>query len=684
MKRIYIYLLSAIASLAFAQVASAQSSTDILSTLEFPKEGSTSYTINNGVGVRKQVSSPLSDGSGTYYIKLEAFATGAASITSISKPADIILVLDCSSSMGDAYGSAYRIDALKTACKAFLETIRANDAAARALDSTYKGDRVAIVSFNTTATTVYNLSQINEYYSDMSDKIDGLTTASGTYSHLGLAAAMVQWQRDGAATTADPNRSRAVVFFTDGCPANTGSYNFKCEYAAAAVNNANSLKNDYGAKVYSVGLFDTSSSAWTSSNYLDWQNQVLDYMNFISSNFNTVTATYSSSGGSSGHGGDSSTPSISGKITYTINNGDTTLAQARASDSYADVNEAQAGSSKFFFMSSEDPSSLKSIFESIASQTGGAANTQLTAASTTTVDVVSDSFVLPEGAGDMIKVYTANCTNTTENMSPPYTFGTATLATFTVVTDPAQAPATGITVILDKANNKITVKGFDFKENWCGPEKNASGTVTGYHQGSELIILIPILANPNAIGGPNLETNIAGSGIYVEGNSTPVAQFISPTISLPVNIFIKKIGLRSGESAKFIIERATLPLPENPDDATWSYVTSVFVTNSTSAKLSEDGNPIVYVKGLPPTTGSGDDQIGYVYRVREEGWSWSYTYSTDPKYTVSDQSINPFTFTNEKRNDIYIRHHAESKATNVFKTGVTGGQYDDSKTNTRQ
>lgn len=684
MKRIYIYLLAAIASLAFAQMASAQTIEETIPGVTFPNELTTDYTISNNVGVRKQVSSPLSDG--TYWIKLEAFATGHASISTISKPADIILVLDYSSSMTATYGSTTRIAALKSACRAFLKTIYDNDKAARDLDNTYAGDRVAIVSFSSSATTRYSLRQINTNYSTLDSYFSGnnISTSQGTDSAEGLELAMEQWQSGGAATT-DPDRSRAVVLFTDGCPSTHGSYTFDCDIAGGAVNNANTLKHSYGASVYTVGLFDTTHTSWTNSSYVDWRNDVLDYMNFVSSNFDNVTATYTVP---SSWSGNSNSVLIRGTITYTIDNGSTTLATARASDNYADATEAAAGGAGgYFFMASDNPSSLNAIFESIANQTGGAANTELTAASTTTVDVVSASFLLPTNADEnSIKVFTAKC-NYANPDTHVYTFDQEILAPYSDDKYRIYSSSTeytekdvdvDINVDLDKPNNKISVDGFDYANNWCGPV--TSGSLVTY-QGHKVIILIPIKANPDAVGGPNVKTNTSDSGIYVDGS--PLISFEYPTISLPVNIYIEKEGLKNGESAKFIIEKAILPASGNVSeiaDNAWSYVTSVFVTKPQGSAASAP-NPVVKVKGLPPVDA---DNNGLVYRIREEGWSWSYTYSADPKYTVSGQSNNPFLFTNTPKTNIDIRvRHAESKATNVFKTGETGGHYDDSKTNTR-
>ena len=238
----------------------------------------------------------------------------------------------------------------------------------------------------------------------------------------------------------------------------------------------------------------------------------------------------------------------------------------------------------------------------------------------------------------------------------------------------------------------IKVTNFDYKNNWCGPVKDKDGNIS-YYTGHKIIILIPIQMNPDAIGGPNVETNGDHSGVYLN-NGQSYVEFKSPTVSLPVNIYIEKAGLVGVESAKFLIERAVLPdLPAGQDDYTqadilaltdWEYVTSVYVTNSDNYPHDPDsGNPLVKVKGLSATKTVNGVQKGLVYRVSEEGWSWTYNKTgAEYQYTITGQSNNPFTFTNTSKTETV--KHAESKVTNIFKDVQTKEVYDDSKTNTRQ
>jgi hypothetical protein len=110
-------------------------------------------------------------------------------------------------------------------------------------------------------------------------------------------------------------------------------------------------------------------------------------------------------------------------------------------------------------------------------------------------------------------------------------------------------------------------------------------------------------------------TNASGSGIFItDGDQSALVPYISPTVSLPVNIHITKTGLSDGESAKFKIERAILPEGDvNVSTLTgWHYVSTVFVTK----RKGSTGDPIVKVIGLPEqgdwfTVPVAYGQVGY-------------------------------------------------------------------------
>lgn len=467
----------------------------------------------------------------------------------------------------------------------------------------------------------------------------------------------------------EPDRTRAVVMFTDGSPTHydmsgetwdddvAGDPNsFSRTIANGCIGHAYYIKNTINAPVYAVGLFDDD----------DQNDLVKTYMEYTSSDFKDKSAL----------------PADADFLSY--------------DESYGD----------YCLMVSENMS-LDDIFDTISEQTGGSGNTSMSSA-VTAVDVVSASFVLP-GANDPdatdeeilsnVTVSLAPCTgqreetytvkekNPTTGVEEEVTkhyleFGTPVAKGDTVVV--ALSKGTGST-----KRNAISVNGFDYSYNWCGSVSD--GTTTTWH-GYKVIITIDIEMDPDATGGPNVETNGPGSGIttVIDGETVNVVDFVSPTVSLPVNIFINKLGLEEGESAKFLIERAILPddwtKPASSTDAayntlSWEPVTSVFVTKH---KGQKDADVITKVVGLPATKSVSGVQKEFVYRVVEQDWSWSYSSTALTAVTTDQLVTNPFKFQNTKKDGIDAKvRHAESKATNTFHPDKQNVNYDDSKENGR-
>lgn len=144
-----------------------------------------------------------------------------------------------------------------------------------------------------------------------------------------------------------------------------------------------------------------------------------------------------------------------------------------------------------------------------------------------------------------------------------------------------------------------------------------------------------------------------------------------------MNIVINKQGLNEDESSKFTILRKTAT------ETNWEEATSVFVTRHKDQGINA---PRTRIEGLPATNSDG---VEYIYKVREDDWSWSYTLTSAKELTTQDTD-NPFTFKNTPKTNIDTKvRHAESKATNTFKTKSaaadgSGDKYDDSKTNTKE
>ena len=198
-------------------------------------------------------------------------------------------------------------------------------------------------------------------------------------------------------------------------------------------------------------------------------------------------------------------------------------------------------------------------------------------------------------------------------------------------------------------NNMIEITGFDYASNFCGFDDE------GAPRGWKVLINIPVKMDPDAVGGPNSDSNEPGSGIYADldgdGSLDPVITYEPPKVDLPTNIFIEKEGLKKNESAKFKIQRIH---KSDPTSTEWEDVTTVFLTNTEG----EGSKPMVKVRGLDPN---------YIYQVVEETWSWSYTPEAITP-TRTDQLItNPFKFKNTPKTDVdRLIRHAESKVTNDF------------------
>ncbi|MBR7004284.1 MAG: VWA domain-containing protein [Bacteroidales bacterium] len=785
MKKIYNIILTVTALLAFAPFAGAQTYGQYSikgqikdpvdgSLIEFPKDNG--LQGNTDFAYSKNVSAPFDDG--TYWIKLESYATGSASRIEAAAPADIVLVLDLSSSMNgartviDGYeaattpsggwtfnniggngnndvattyyyyyevddnyhlvykdregqnprrtyrlyfiddndnrhylagntiqdnsyevsgtdiaiysGTLYsiashsetRLDALKRATKAFIDQIEKNDKyedeAGTVARTTRLGNRISLITFNSSATTHNTLAE--GYLKDaeggspstaeyLKGLVEGFTTVTGTTPYNGFVAANAQLATIDASRMAAA--SRTVVFFTDGEPYDSGD-----RYKAVGEALKTKSKDDpettnvvegYDATVFSVGLFSSSPTSGGAT----WR-----FLNYTSSNAPNAT--------------DYNTP--------------------------GDGWNENAG---FYYDASDASVDLTKVFTDIASQSGGTSSS-LSAASSN-VDAVSSSFMLPSDitastVSDKVKIFIAKVNDTeTKNNGGTLVFDEEILKghlpsdwTFAPLdengavipnVDPKMADD-GITISL-MGDNGIKVKGFDYSSCFCGPIYEDDYEPTGtdadkshvdHYQGYKIIIMIPIEANPDAVGGPNVDTNAPGSGIYItDGDQTAFVSYKSPTVSLPYNFFIKKSGLRPGESAKFKLERAYIPVdddgnevpgwtPEDIAEEDWHYVSTIFVTQPQGASATNE--PMVKVRGLPSTSDDGD----YVYRISEEKWTWSY-HRDAPQYTVKSKINNPFNFSNDKKEDIDIKvRHAESKATNIFNGTSTGNKvYDDSK-----
>ena len=80
-------------------------------------------------------------------------------------------------------------------------------------------------------------------------------------------------------------------------------------------------------------------------------------------------------------------------------------------------------------------------------------------------------------------------------------------------------------------DNTVSVSGFSYKDNWCG--NHTEGDATTFHNGKKLIIQFTITAKDGFLGGNDVLTNGADSGIY-DKDGKVVKLFEQPTVNVPV------------------------------------------------------------------------------------------------------------------------------------------------------
>ena len=208
---------------------------------------------------------PAEDEKSDFVTTLSTISSTSDTTSLVTKPLDIVLVLDASGSMSDDMGerSTTRINALKSAANSFIDTIAEQN---KSINDKNKRHQVAIVKFagnkrnNTIGNDTYrdrqgythNYSQVmkgltpcvDSAATELKNTVGFIEPAGATQADYGLELA-----RDMSGRT---DAQKVVVFFTDGSP--TSSNGFESDVANDAVNAAKTMK-DKGATIYTIGIF---------------------------------------------------------------------------------------------------------------------------------------------------------------------------------------------------------------------------------------------------------------------------------------------------------------------------------------------------------------------------------------------------------------------------------------------
>ncbi len=216
----------------------------------------------------------------------------------VTKPLDIVMVLDASGSMDESMGGndqTKRITALKNAASSFIDAIAEQNAK---IDAS-KQHQVAIVKFaGSRADWVgndtywesgyrYNYSQTmkkltpctGDDATSLKSTVNSISPNGATRADYGLQLA------DGVFSSGRADAKKIVVFFADGSP--TSSSGFQASVADSAVKSAKSLKNK-GADIYTIGIFNGANPAADPTNY--WTSNENKFMHAVSSNYPNATS----------------------------------------------------------------------------------------------------------------------------------------------------------------------------------------------------------------------------------------------------------------------------------------------------------------------------------------------------------------------------------------------------------
>ena len=498
----------------------------------------------SGVQLDKTVTGPDTDGN--YTVRLEAYATGAQTTVVSTKPCDIVLVLDVSGSMDDKLGSVSKgnadkelgqiegyyfysnrngrydiryntqtnqweakdkkvndnwlgsryhyewqtcnqstfsyskLSALKNAVNNFVDQV-----AAKETDGVTH--QISIVKFaGTNNNAVGNGKYEDNRYTggpfNYSQTVKGLTDAKSGKAELKNA---VNALTAAGATRADYGMQHAQSILSNRSADRkdatkvvvmftdgqpTSESKFESSVANGAIDAAKSLK-DGGATVYTVGCMDGANG--TPVTNINKVSDVNKYMHLVSSNYKNATKM-----------------DDPGVATYPKNE-----------------NES-------YYLTANTAAELENAFESINKQTGGS-STKLTSTAVLK-DAVTPYFEIPGGAGANVTLKTANCTGAANGK---LTFDAETAA-------PSGVAAT-------VKDNTVSVTGFDYSANWCGPRTDAAGSTT--YSGQKLIVEFKIQPTDTFLGGNGVQTNVGkDDGIYAPGETTPVEKFQPQNVDVTV------------------------------------------------------------------------------------------------------------------------------------------------------
>ncbi len=467
---------------------------------------------------------------GSYQITLEAYATGASSTTISTEPADIVLVLDVSGSMDDPmnckevyspnlktdnpyyiwldgkwqevtwnvkwkFGGYYYYDYLGTKKWESVTPKDSNSDNKWGHIQFYSGEKkiaalkTAVNGFINNVAKQSPTSQIAlvKFAGDKKNKSGNDFYREGLYTYN--YTQIVKKLTDASKSTELKNAVKALK------PGGATSADYGMQHAQSIINGA---ATDGKKKV--VIMF-TDGEPNHDNNFDDGvANAAISTSKDMKDKGTTVYTIGVFSGANGAPVNDLNSLTQTNKYMHLVSSN-----YKNAEGLYSPGEATYPADGKSYYLSAGSADELSSIFQQISQEVGG--STSNLDEKAVIRDIVTPYFNMPAKASD-VKVYTAKSDGSTVKWK-------------------AKEPFDGTVSI---QNNTVSVSGFSYKDNWCGPGSN------GFNNGKKLIIQFNVTAKDDFLGGNDVPTNEDTSGIYDKDgeDGKMIDSFKVPTVNVPI------------------------------------------------------------------------------------------------------------------------------------------------------
>ncbi len=454
--------------------------------------------------------------------------------------------------------STTKIAALKTAVNSFIDKVN-TEATTKNVDH-----RVAIVGFASTKgysgnyqnTELLSTEEVVNYASAnanpnnykgalvsaktekkrLSKAIDHLDAEGDTYPEYGFDMANKIFAQ--YPIQAGDNRQRIVIMFTDGYPAPADTNAFNNNMANKAIKNAETSKNTYNAKVYTIGIFTGADPAKTPSGNTE-DDRANRYMHYSSSNYPQALS---------------------------LSNGGT-----REEGNY--------------YLAASNADALKDIFDSISEEIS--TDTTTLDGSATIVDNIPGNFTIPAEASD-IKVYTAKCAGKTNGTLTWESRESSTLqASSATENGKTSVSVTGFNYSdewcgLDENNDphgrKLIIEFTISHNNYGGTQPTNAGASIKDEEGKEVIKVddpsIPVKITEPSITGASETKIYDGEGIDVIANIKAAADALVTGTNKGKNQFVTiTVAVKVDKDTTY-----TYTIPAGAESGSWDPTTPTLTT----------------------------------------------------------------------------------------------------------